>query len=397
MPNLRIRKVIVISLIVFSFSSSGFAQHSLSIRGTPMFMGKVVTENPTPLRFSSRRHFSFDAGIEYNYTFKDGWGIGGGTEMGLICWSKVFQVAGFQMAEIDSYPQYFYNAVTLYGSYTKRLGKFNLRAYAGPGARYYHHGTEGIYFALSNGKQTFQQFFVNASDYLKVDGTPPNDHLQIEAIAGLSIEKPLSRSSILVFGIRKDWGLQPISDGEMTVRIDNQVYKGIISPYSDYLGIDFAFKYNFPGKTEEVRGESKPRKFTNSRKSLYGEFLGNGPGLSLNYDRRFNNDRNGGLGYRIGVGVGTWLEQPTLPMAINYLLGNGRNALEAGIGITPEVSLSKLDYYEKRFEAYGFLNLGYRFQPLRDGLLFRLTYAPEFDFNDFEPVWLGASIGYTFK
>ncbi len=79
---------------------------------------------------------------------------------------------------------------------------------------------------------------------------------------------------------------------------------------------------------------------------------------------------------------------------MGHSLGKGRNALETGLGITPIIGLTK---DEKAFNAAGFLNVGYRFQPLRDGLLFRLTWTPFLFDGKLYGRSAGASLGYTFK
>ena len=89
---------------------------------------------------------------------------------------------------------------------------------------------------------------------------------------------------------------------------------------------------------------------------------------------------------------------------VNYLVGAKRSAFEAGIGITP--MYASLDIYSPTkpeladhngWGASGFLNLGYRFQPLNNGFVFRANWTPAFNSTGFSPSWFGLSLGYGFK
>ncbi len=45
----------------------------------------------------------------------------------------------------------------------------------------------------------------------------------------------------------------------------------------------------------------------------------------------------------------------------------------------------------------GFLNAGYRYQPLNSGFVFRFTWTPAITNEGFFPAWFGFSLGYGFK
>lgn len=72
------------------------------------------------------------------------------------------------------------------------------------------------------------------------------------------------------------------------------------------------------------------------KNDAYIEFLGNGIGASINYERQLQNEP--GLGVRFGVGYFSGDEQfrVSIPIGVNYLfnLRNSKSFIDAGIGGT---------------------------------------------------------------
>lgn len=391
---------------LFVFPSALLAQHSISIRATPLSMDKAVINDSSPLGLEGSRSPAFNGGVEYQYNFKSGFGLASGIHIGYTTFNYKFGNQATRISNFGFSSGYLYNTFSVSSSYSFKISGLTFRAHGGPGLRYYQNGDSRISLEQGSNTRSWGKGEYSATktlalvgeDALLVNFSSPNDRTQFELNAGLSIEKAISKSSILVFGIRKNWGLQPMAEGDLDVRINNQLYKGKYDLYSNYFGLDIAFKYNLlPPPMETIRKNKETEKYSNSRKSIFGEVLGNSPGISVNYDQRFKTDRNGGLGFRVGIGVGK-LDgfRPTFPVALNYILGDGRNGLETGIGITPKIAFNKSPD-ESTLEVLGFLNLGYRFQPLRDGLMFRLTYTPTVNNEGLHMGWAGASIGYTLK
>lgn len=134
---------------------------------------------------------------------------------------------------------------------------------------------------------------------------------------------------------------------------------------------------------------------------LYGE-LG-GPGLaSINFDSRFTK-KESGIGGRIGFGGfsidGTGIL--FVPAAVNYLFGKegSKNFFELGAGVTYVNGTSDVDTDNNFGNAFGHLNLGYRYQPVGDGVTFRVAINPLIFFKEgvFWPLYGGISVGYKFK
>jgi hypothetical protein len=133
-------------------------------------------------------------------------------------------------------------------------------------------------------------------------------------------------------------------------------------------------------------------------RTVYGE-LG-GPGiLSINYDFRFKKAETG-LGMRVGVGGVGFLTAGifTMPVGLNYLAGKDGHYFEAGAG----ASLISLADGETVFEAtsttvFGYLNLGYRYQPVKKGFTGRIFVSPLIvPEAGFFPFYGGVSAGFKF-
>ena len=82
---------------------------------------------------------------------------------------------------------------------------------------------------------------------------------------------------------------------------------------------------------------------------------------------------------------------------VNYIAGTGRSGIEGGIGITTGWAPSK-PVDDPRTSVWANLNLGYRFQPIKKGLMLRAIWSPMLNFNGgSDPSWAGVSVGYSFK
>lgn len=147
--------------------------------------------------------------------------------------------------------------------------------------------------------------------------------------------------------------------------------------------------------------KNRRNEMNSPQKAIYFEWKGNGIGKSINFDTRFSNGRSG-LGLRVGIGA-TEIEYDragensftydalTFPAAINYVFGKRRHSLETGVGFT-----TILEQNDTEFGGQAFLNLGYRFKPIRNGIVFRFNYTPTFDAEGVEFGKTGISLGWGF-
>ena len=150
-------------------------------------------------------------------------------------------------------------------------------------------------------------------------------------------------------------------------------------------------------------------------KAVFIELFGNGIGGTVNFDTRLAKGAQGGHGIRVGIGGYPNLRNVdvlgnsntasliSLPISYNYLLGRRRSAFEAGAGVTPIFSkvratrINGTTFEETDATVAGFANIGYRYQPIHSGFVFRFTWTPALTNEGFFPSWFGISFGYGFK
>ncbi|MEN3038535.1 MAG: hypothetical protein ABDI07_05165 [Candidatus Kryptonium sp.] len=148
-----------------------------------------------------------------------------------------------------------------------------------------------------------------------------------------------------------------------------------------------------PHKSEKTSKEDKYAK-----SSVYLEIFGQGLIFSLNYDYRFkpNLSAKVGVGYALSAAsVIATINYLTFPESSHHLeIGGGIVYLEVGSGVEAELFI------------FPTANIGYRFQPKKGELFFRIAWTPLLSFLIYEATkediskqlaWSGISIGYTFR
>ncbi len=163
-------------------------------------------------------------------------------------------------------------------------------------------------------------------------------------------------------------------------------------------------------------GQKNNASFDTYHKYIYLEVLGSHLLIGVNYGIRLNKGRMDGVGFRAGVdGLQesyivdrTYVDVGiiTFPLEFNHLKVKKRSSFLTGLGLFPiYVSLSaegnRTNYdniYEDGFGIAGaFLNLGYRYQPLKTGLMFQLNWDPILlRGSGFKAGWLGIGLGYVY-
>lgn len=133
--------------------------------------------------------------------------------------------------------------------------------------------------------------------------------------------------------------------------------------------------------------------------NVFLELGGNAGIISLNYDRRFGAGDNG-FGGRIGIGCGVVPNHMfgdavlTVPVAVNYLAGEGPHYLEAGAGFTFGESAFGGKYRTDGKAVHFVPSLGYRYQRATGGFTFRAMASPHI-LGTVRPSG-GISVGYHF-
>lgn len=134
--------------------------------------------------------------------------------------------------------------------------------------------------------------------------------------------------------------------------------------------------------------------------NVFVEIGGQGLLFTANYDTRFSNKRNG-LGGRAGIGYMSLDGEriTTVPIALNYLLGKGKQFFEIGLGATFTSSSDGspiLFKDDSEGSVLGTMSFSYRLQPVDSGFSFRAGLTPVFNASNFIPYYAGISLGYSF-
>lgn len=161
-----------------------------------------------------------------------------------------------------------------------------------------------------------------------------------------------------------------------------------------------------------------PAAKTGYLKNIFAELLGNGILYSFNFDMRTAKGKRNGWGLRAGIeylGVATdsaAVSLVGLPFGINYLFGEKRGFLELGLGATwlrgkiraragqptpvdETYNIPLADIDAKGAIIVGVFNIGYRYMPYDNGLMFRATLSPVVVTDQVVP-FVGFSLGYKF-
>ncbi len=155
--------------------------------------------------------------------------------------------------------------------------------------------------------------------------------------------------------------------------------------------------------------ESADDEAEHSRNAAYVELGGPGIFYSLNYERFFGDSWS----VRWGLSGVSFVEDGTsdamtvfvVPITGQYLFFEGSHHLELGGGIHTGFVHSDLNEFDES-ELFGLItivgSIGYRYQPIDGGLVFRATFSPMYWGERFDilgsafQLWAGLSAGYAF-
>ncbi len=131
--------------------------------------------------------------------------------------------------------------------------------------------------------------------------------------------------------------------------------------------------------------EEPPKQYNHS---IYGEFLGNGGGFSINYERIFHLNEKWQLIPRAGISyVPVFDGFAAIPFELTVV----NKKLEFGIGATPSGAWG--------WETLKYIRIGYRSVD-KSGLLFRIAFTPWFEKDGYGGILIrpsgGISVGKSF-
>ena len=151
-----------------------------------------------------------------------------------------------------------------------------------------------------------------------------------------------------------------------------------------------------------------------ARNRVFVELLGSGATYSVNYERHLAGRWSGRIGYSQVSSQGDYFGLTTdrdghvrsIPVTFSYLTGARASGLELGLGATllwdnstmETIGALNLDVDPSR-RVFGTAIVGYRYQPERQGVLFRVGLTPILWVSDYTLrafPWGGISVGYAF-
>ncbi len=154
--------------------------------------------------------------------------------------------------------------------------------------------------------------------------------------------------------------------------------------------------------------------FDGRHKNVFVELLGPSIAQGIHFDMRLKEGTMRGPGFKAGIGrvFGELINSGnffvdnfiTFPLEFNYTTGQRRSSLLIGAGVLPMFGANNYinltgNEGDNRLGLVGsFFNLGYRFQPIKNSVMFQITWSPIFlKNNDHQIFWLGLGLGYGFK
>jgi len=141
-----------------------------------------------------------------------------------------------------------------------------------------------------------------------------------------------------------------------------------------------------------------------ARNALYVELLGAGLLYSINYDRHLIGRMHGRVGYAtFDFGFASGSDNLHLvPMQFMFV-SDAEDALEIGAGVTMIVDQGRnairphdSSAPSSDLRAVASLNVGYRYQPIENGFLFRIGFTPFIGYDGRFLPFGGISFGYAF-
>ncbi|SKB40183.1 hypothetical protein [Daejeonella lutea] len=411
-----------IILLCFSITSKG--QNSFGVRITPsQIVSPKVTNTSSALIYGERR-LAFDAAVDYRHELTKNFSIGTGLNIGLIDFNHVM------IAPVDAFgsgtgsgkiyinstnDNFVYTGLILTPDYRFKIHRSTLHLSSGPNIRAYYGNEAPDVSNYAFNRTAPWNPVIDPADF-EVSIPSAKGKLRVDLTTSLTIERRVSERTNILFGIRYNLGFKPISEGTMYVNMYGQRFDGRFDIRSSYIGLDLQLRYLTKAPNSGY-DRLAPIASDNQdfRRAIYIDVLGSSPLGSINYDMRLKRHHNDGLGFRAGFGLGSFVQSDytktsryySLPIGVSYVVGPKRHGLEAGIGYTAQFLTTTTPPDVENNSSFANLNIGYRFQPLKDGLLFRLYWTPTFKNNDFyydqpgdanfHTQWAGASIGFSFR
>ena len=161
---------------------------------------------------------------------------------------------------------------------------------------------------------------------------------------------------------------------------------------------------SYAQQTTAVPDSAHKTASASARNALYVELLGAGLLYSINYDRHLIGRMHARVGYAtFGSGFGSGDSKLHLvPMQLMFV-SDAEDALEIGAGVTMVVDRGRnairphdSSAPSSDLRAVASLIIGYRYQPVENGFLFRIGFTPFIGYDGRFLPFGGISFGYAF-
>ncbi len=393
---MNLKKLIFLALFVYAIlpGSAVFAQHNeLSFQLTPHWLSALKLDETSQIA-QGKDQFAGLGGLSYAHFTNSGLGLRAGFNLGYFRPKLIVnRNPGNGLSDQLLGSVVMYNTLSIEPVYRFKWLRSEFEFFGGADLRYFH----------SNGYSSYGYNYQSANPLefstFEIRVAPYQTKFQSNIYGGISYIKSINSKSRIGISLISNLGLSKPGGGQFTARANNgNTFQTNFKPVTDFTGIRIQYGYN-------VRKNEKTIEPSDGliRQAIFLEALGSGGLISLNYDRRLKSG-NDGFGVRIGLGIGTgyennedeFIRRVAVPLMVNHIFGKGRSGLETGIGITPEYAVSK-PQDDQRMNAWGNLNVLYRFQPVKKGFIIRMGWTPIIGRGgSLDPYFAGVSFGYSF-
>ena len=395
---MNLSKATFLPLFIYTISPSSIAvaQHNeLSFQITPHWLAPVELNETSQIIAQEKAQFASLGGLNYAHFKRSGFGIRAGFNLGYF--RPKFTINRNSPDNVLNRRLLgsivMYNSLSIEPVYRLNWRKSEFELFGGADLRYFNsvgYSSYGYHY-MSTSPSEFSTFDIIVAPY-------PNKY-QSNIYGGISYIKSINTKDRIAISLISNIGLSKPGGGWFTATANNgNKFQTDFKSVTDFTGIRIQYGYN-------VRKNEKTVESSDGliRQAVFLEIYGSGGLFSLNYDRRLKSG-NDGLGVRIGLGIGTsydtgineFKRRTTVPLMVNYIFGSGRSGLETGLGITPEYAVNK-PRNEQKMNAWGNVNILYRFQPIKKGFTMRGGWTPIIgNGGSLNPYFAGISLGYSF-
>ena len=416
--------IMVVSVTVLYGQGTAFG-----IRITPSLVPTVAVKNSSPSNVFGWSHFNVNAGVyAVKYFESSSWGIKAGVDFGAInhlvgfdAPRNAFGKGGNTNEQINTWfrtSKFSYKALTVMPTFKVPVNGRFFEFSAGPSVRFYN-------YYRKDGFSEIGLTFNRAVPYDENDPAagPPDVRVRITDLDRPYLSFPVSIDYVVRMGKKNQvkFGLMhnisaPLS-GELEVQMYGKLYPGTFRPRTGFWGINMQYERLSKKASTNFEKRLPAQKNEKSfRKSFFAESYTTPGFLAATFEMRLKKGSNNGVGFTFGAGLGNGYlsEVPTnntsaykqmlaIPLGINYIIGQKIHGFEVGTGLTPQIPLENVRGGRHESGTVYTGRIGYRFQPVREGFVGRIAWAPLLEnipIQSNHELTLGnvaISVGYSFK